>query len=46
MVATKSYQDYYWAPKIVKNEPKKQNKPEGQKKPQPKPSAGARSRPA
>ena len=51
-VTTKSYQGYYWAPKIVKNGSKQHNKlffcPKGKKSlgQRPKPSAGARSRPA
>ena len=51
-VTTKSYQGYYWAPKIARNGPKQHNKlfflPEGQNRlgQRPKPSAGARSRPA
>ena len=51
-VTTKSYQGYYWAPKLAKNGPKQHiiklsffapKKSLGQR---PKPSAGARSRPA
>ena len=51
-VTTKSYQGYYWIPKIAKNWPKQHNKPffcpKGTKSfgQRPKPSAGARSRPA
>ena len=51
-VTTKSYQGYYWTPKIAKNGPKQYNKlffcPKGKKSlgRRPKPSAGARSKPA
>ena len=49
-VTNKSYQGYYWTPKIAKNEPKQHNLffcPKGKKScgRRPKPSAGARSRP-
>ena len=45
-VTSKSYQGYYWAPKIVKNEPKQHKKlfcfvQRAKKKPRPKPSVGS-----
>ena len=52
MFITKSYQGHYWTPKIAENGPKHHNKhffcPKGKKSLgwRPKPSAGARSRPA
>ena len=49
-VTTKSYQGYYWTPKIAKNGPKQHNNlffaRKGKKKRRPKASTGARSRPA